>query len=104
MVKHLSRENFKEEVIEKKGIVVVDFWAPWCGPCKMLGPMIDQLNDEMANVEFTKVNVDEEERVAEACQISNIPTILIFKDGEMVDRLMGFKPKADIIKEIEKHF
>ncbi|MGL4992420.1 MAG: thioredoxin [Sarcina sp.] len=104
MVKHLTRENFKEEVIEKKGIVVVDFWAPWCGPCKMLGPMIDQLNDEMENVEFTKVNVDEEERVAEVCQISNIPTILIFKDGEMVDRLMGFKPKADIVKEIEKHF
>ncbi|MGL4990580.1 MAG: thioredoxin [Sarcina sp.] len=102
MVKYIDND-FKEMILEKKGVILVDFYAEWCGPCKMLGPIIESLSNEMENVEFFKIDADKEQGLAKACNIQSLPTILIFKDGEVVDKFLGFKPKNDIIKILEKY-
>lgn len=96
-------DNFNEEVLEKKGIVLVDFWAEWCGPCKMLGPVIEELSEEVEGVSFAKLNVDENGKVAMDYQVQSIPTVMIFKDGELQETLVGFRPKADFIEALGKY-
>ncbi len=91
----LTSDNFESEVIASEIPVLVDFWATWCGPCKMLGPVISQIADEYeGKVKVGKVNVDEEEELAAKYGIQSIPTVLLFKGGEVVDQSLGFKPKA----------
>ena len=98
----LSSDNFETEVIGSEIPVLVDFWAPWCGPCKMLGPVISQIAEENeGKVKVGKVNVDEEDELAAQYGIQSIPTVLLFKGGEVVEQSLGFKPKAffeDLIK------
>ena len=98
----LTSDNFETEVIASDIPVLVDFWAPWCGPCKMLGPVISELAEEYeGKVKVGKVNVDEEDELAAQYGIQSIPTVLLFKGGEVVEQSLGFKPKAffeDLIK------
>ena len=102
MVKSLTDKNFAEET--KNGVVLVDFWATWCGPCRMQGPVIDQLDEEMGDkVTFTKVDVDENPETARAFGIMSIPTLLIKKDGEGVDKLVGLHAKEHLEEILEKY-
>ena len=98
----LTKENFDEIVRNPQKPVLVDFWADWCGPCKMLGPVVEELSNETDDVVFAKVNVDEEPDLAGAFGIMSIPTLILFKNGEKTAVSVGFKAKdelADFIKQ-----
>lgn len=102
MVKEINDAAFEEAV--KNGIVVVDFWAVWCGPCKMLGPVIEQLSEEIgAKATFLKLNVDENPVTSATFKIASIPTVVVFKDGKVVENLVGFRPKAALKEILDKH-
>ena len=96
--------NFELEVLNSDVPVVVDFWAPWCGPCRKLGPVLDDISAEFAGrVKFVKVNTDENLKTAKDYAISGLPSLLVFKDGKALERLVGLMPKSAIISNIEKH-
>jgi thioredoxin 1 len=100
----LTDYNF-DETIRKYSLLVVDFWAPWCGPCKLVSPMIDQLAIELrGKAVFGKLNVDENPTVANVFGIQSIPTLIIFKNGEAIDGLMGAVPKQQMISTISRYF
>lgn len=96
--------NFDQEAIEAKGVKVVDFWAEWCGPCRMITPIIEELSTEYGEtVKIGKLNVDENSDVSQRYGIRSIPTILIIKDGEVVDRHVGATSKAALKAKIDQH-
>ena len=90
--------NFDQEVLQSTETVLVDFWASWCGPCKMLSPVVEQLSEETPDVKFVGVDVDDAEGLAVKYGISSIPCLVLFKDGEAVNRSVGFRPKGEIAK------
>lgn len=94
-------KNFDEFIANST--VVVDFWAAWCGPCKMLAPILDEVADKMSAVKFGKVDVDNAPELARKFQIMSIPNVCIFKDGELVDRVIGLCDENELIATIEKH-
>ena len=98
MVNHINDSNFNEEVLNAKGVVVVDFFATWCAPCKMLAPVLEEFASEMGEVKVLKIDVDESPETATKYGVQSIPTIKIFKDGAEVETKVGFMPK-DILKE-----
>ena len=98
MVNHINDSNFNEEVLNAKGVVVVDFFATWCAPCKMIAPVIEEVASEMAEVKVLKIDVDESPETATKYGVQSIPTIKIFKDGAEVETKVGFMPK-DVLKE-----
>ena len=93
----ITLENFETEVIKSEKPVLVDFWAPWCGPCRMLSPVVDEIAEENSNIKVGKVNVDEQEELAMRFGIMSIPTLIVFKNGEVVKKTMGVQPKAAIL-------
>jgi len=98
----VDQGNFKKEVLESLTKVLVDFWAPWCGPCQMLGPIIDEIGDELKDsVKITKVNVDENQDLARNYNISSIPAVLIFNKGEVIATIIGFHQKQDYLNALK---
>lgn len=100
-VKNLTSKNFGEFI--KKDSAVIDFSAEWCGPCKLLSPIFEQLADEIKGIKFGKVNVDNESELAQKFGIMSVPTLLFFKNGKNVDRTIGFLPKNELIKKIQEN-
>ena len=103
MAKELTAENFDETISSAEGLVLVDFWAPWCGPCKMMGPIVDELSEEMSNVTIAKVNVDENNALSSKYNVLSIPTFILFKNGEVVDQFQGAMGKDALKGKIEGH-
>ena len=97
----ITKDNFVTEVLEAKETVLVDFWASWCGPCKMIGPIIDQIAEERTDIKVCKINVDEEPELAVQFKVMSIPTLLVFKDGKVKNQSLGAKPKAAILSMLD---
>lgn len=102
MVNPVAQDNFKKEVTEHKGVVFVDFYADWCGPCKITGPVIDELSDERKDIKFVKVDVDKNPQLVSSYSIFSIPTFLIIKDGRIVSQFVGAVAKENLVEEINK--
>jgi thioredoxin 1 len=99
---HATDQNFSTETGE--GVVLADFWATWCGPCKMIAPVLEEIDDEMSDkVKVVKLDVDENQETAGKFGVMSIPTLLLFKDGEVVDQVVGFQPKEALVELISKH-
>ena len=103
MAQNISQNDFQTEVLDFKGKVLVDFWAPWCGPCMALGPTIENIaNQYEGKAKVGKVNVDEERATAEKYMVMSIPTVLVIKNGEVVDTLVGLRPIDDYTDALDK--
>lgn len=99
-VLHVTQENFETEVMNSDKPVFIDFWASWCGPCQMVAPVVEELADEITDVKIAKVNVDEQPELAQKFQIMSIPTMVLLKNGKVVDTTVGAQPKEDLIRFI----
>lgn len=93
----ITKDNFNEEVLNSEKPVLVDFWAEWCGPCRMVGPVIDEIAEEESTIKVGKVNVDEEPELASQFNVMSIPTIIVFKNGEVAKTTVGAKPKSALL-------
>ena len=102
MVQEINVDNFTEEVINSDKLTVVDFFATWCGPCRKLGPILEEVETELGDkVNFKKIDTDDNIDAAKEYQVSGLPTLLVFKDGEVVDKMIGFLPKEHIKSKIQ---
>lgn len=99
----LTKENFKSEIEEFDGLAVIDLYADWCGPCKMLAPILKELEEEMTDVKFCKINVDEQTELAREFRVSSIPMIALVKDNTFLDMSVGYVPKETLAKFIEEY-
>ena len=98
---NLTKDSYHNEVMETEKVVVIDFWATWCGPCKMMAPVVEEVAKDYPDVKVCKVNVDEEHELSNAFKIVSIPTIVVIKNGEIIDSVVGYRPKEDIEKIIK---
>lgn len=98
MITNITKDNFEEEVLKSEKPVLVDFWAAWCGPCKMIAPEVEQIAMERDDIKVCKVNVDEEGELSIRYGVMSIPTLLIFKDGQLADTAIGYRKKDEILE------
>ena len=104
IIQELTDENFNKEVCDSDKVTLVDFWAAWCGPCRKIAPLIEELSEEYADkVNFVKIKADENIQTAQKYSISGVPSILIFKNGEPVERIVNVVPKSVLVSSINKH-
>jgi thioredoxin 1 len=97
----ITKENFETEVIRSDKPVLLDFWAAWCGPCRMVSPVVDEIAGEVNHAKVGKINVDEQPELAQAFSVMSIPTLAVVKNGKIVKTMVGARPKADILKMLE---
>jgi thioredoxin 1 len=99
MVEEINSSNFKQKISEGRSLV--DFWAPWCGPCRMMAPVFEELSKEVKNMKFFKLNVDDNGDIAAQSEVQGIPTLILFEDGEETKRIVGLKSKDDLKRELK---
>lgn len=103
-VKTFTTENWDQDVLGSEQPVLVDYWASWCGPCRMVAPIVEELADEyVGKISIGKLNVDEQGAIASKYGVMSIPTLALFKNGEIVDKIVGFRGKADLVKMLNNH-
>ncbi len=100
-VQTITTENFEELVLQSDKPVLVDFWAPWCGPCRMVSPIVDEIAEERGDIVVGKVNVDEQPELAAKFAVMSIPTLLVFKDGELANKAVGARPKDALLELLD---
>lgn len=96
MILNITKENFDKEVLQAEGTVLVDFWASWCGPCRMIAPAVEKISEEHPDVKVCKVNIDDEQELAIKYGVMSIPTLMVVKNGEVVNTAVGLRPKEEI--------
>jgi thioredoxin 1 len=96
-VMNITKNNFQEEVVRSDKPVLLDFWATWCGPCRMVSPIVDEIASERGDLKIGKINIDEQQELASAFQIMSIPTLVMMKEGKVINQMIGARPKSQIL-------